>query len=223
MDTSFTILALILAGTSTVAAVVGAVWAYRGAQRAATVDQFVATRRYLKDYVPDLIELAIARQSALLAEDAIPLLARPGWILRKPVPIDKVMLRRIEPRPSHRCDAALATLQPYWPMGAHGERMSRYHEAVGEYDRPTNWFNGASYRLLQIDVRDLTLEMTFTATKYWDMFDTTEVLLYEAALAHCRSRGRTIQGRYRRFLSDPFRFHASLRNSRDRRADNPSR
>jgi hypothetical protein len=48
--------------------------------------------------------------------------------------------------------------------------------------------------------------MTFTDAWYWEMIDTTDALLYEAATTHARNGGKSIQGSYRNFLKDPFDF-----------------
>ncbi len=198
------VLGLVIAAAGLVYRILAAKWPIRGALQVATESRFKDTREYLKEHVHELTTQAISQQRGVHTEDAFPLLARPGWILPKPVPLGDVLLRLVEPRPADEIGASLARLRKYWPSGAYGAHMRCYHDAVSEYDPPTNWFNGASYRLLEVEPRDCTLHMTFSTGWYWDMFDTTEALAYEAALRHSTSNGRRIEGRYRRFLDDPF-------------------
>lgn len=207
MDGWLATLGVVVGVLGTAAAILAVLLArgpHRDAQRSMTVGRFLDTRQHLKEHGPRLVELALVEHSGLLADREIPLLTRPGWIPPTPIPLDGVVLRRVGRQPPDRFDAALAKLRGYWPIRPSGERMERYHEAVATYDKPTNWFNGASYRLLEVATRERTVEMTFTDSRYWDMFDTTEALLYEAALMHARSRGKKISGPYRRYLRDPF-------------------
>jgi hypothetical protein len=207
METTLTILGLAAGISGTVAALIGlrmAKWPHRDARRTGTIDQFLATREYQKEHVPQLVATALREQPRAMADPTIPMLTKPGWILSEPIPLSQAVLHRAEQTPECAIDAALETLRRYWPLRASGKRMNRYHEAVGAHDRPTSWFNGASYRLLDVAPTNGTLDMAFCDTWYWDMFDTTEALLYEAAFEHARTHGRTINGNYRRFLKDPF-------------------
>ncbi|GIH28987.1 hypothetical protein Aph01nite_72970 [Acrocarpospora phusangensis] len=68
---------------------------------------------------------------------------------------------------------------------------------VRDLERPAHFFNGLSYRLVEAGPT-----LAFTATRYWDQFDTGEALLFEAA-RQWRHSG-TIDGPYRRWLGDPF-------------------
>jgi hypothetical protein len=178
----------------------------REARRSATVDEFVATRQYLKEHIRELVGTGLIAHRAFCDDSSLPLLAQPGWILEKPVHLSTAVLHRVECSPSISTEVALKILRRYWPLRANGERMESYHEAFGAYDRPSGWFNGASYRMLEITPKAGTLEMTFTDTWYWENIDTTESLLYEAAIMHARSGGQMISGPYRRFLGNPFDF-----------------
>ena len=66
--------------------------------------------------------------------------------------------------------------------------METYSEAVGLFDQPKIWFDGCSYRLLEVDVCrttpepcDESLLLTFGLARYFDGQDTSEFLAYEAA------------------------------------------
>lgn len=178
----------------------------REARRTATVDEFIATRQYLKEHIRQLVGVGLITHRMFRDDHSLPVLAQPGWILERPVHLSTAILRHVEPSLSVSTDEAVKMLRRYWPIRANGERMGSYHEAFGEYDRPSGWFNGASYRMLRVVRVAGTLEMTFTDTWYWDNIDTTESLLYEASFVHARSGGRSVTGPYRRFLGSPFDF-----------------
>ncbi|MFI2511347.1 hypothetical protein [Streptomyces sp. NPDC018972] len=174
------------------------------ARHAASVSTFNSTRRYLKDHISDLIKSALAQYGNLREDTEIPLLTRPKWIPPQPIPLFEVALLHSRIQPGMEISQALSKLRRYWPIQNSGERLDSYHNAVADYDKPENWFNGASYRLLHVSFEGNTPTLTFTDDWYWGMLDTTEVLSYEAALRHNRSNGRKIEGRYRRWLHDPF-------------------
>jgi len=201
-----TVLGQVIGILGTIAAVVSLVlakWPHRDARHKGSVGAFVETRQYLKAHIPQLTEKAIAEHREFIADPDLPMLTRPGWVLPEPVPLGDLVIRR-DPEAGDGLERALKTVRQYWPTQVSGLHMERYHEAVTAYDKPGNWFNGASYRLLDVAAADGGMELAFTDCWYWDNFDTTEVLLYEAALEYSRSRGRTIRGRYRRYLRDPF-------------------
>jgi hypothetical protein len=186
-----------------------AVWYARNphfeARHAASVAEFKSTRAYIRESRKDIVQRALELHEQYVAGLELPVLTLPGWILPEPVPIDRVALERVkEAAPS--IERASGKLRRYWPLLASGERLERYSQAVTEYDRPTNWFNGAAYRLLEVASNKNSLSLKFCGCSYWDMFDTTEALLYEAAFIHKRTRGKQINGPYRKHLSDPFDF-----------------
>ena len=205
--TTFTVLGLVLGLLGTAAAWVALRMAKgpaREARRTATVDEFMAVRQYYKEHIRLLIGKSLEVQRSLCADPSLPVLTRPGWILERPVRLSEVLLTHIGSSASTSTDEAVRVLRTYWPLRANGGRMETYHEAVEFYDRPDSWFNGASYRLLEVIPTAGTLQMTFADDWYWDMIDTTEALLYEAAITFMRSGGKAIHGTYRRFLADPF-------------------
>lgn len=174
--------------------------------RRANADQFVAIRHYQREHVREVIDAALREHQDARADLSLPVLTRPGWILPEPVPLARAILHHVPDSPDFAIDAAVQELRKYWPRKTNGERMESYHEAIDAYDRPAAWFNGGSYRLIQVQPTGGTLEMKFTDARYWEMIDTTESLFFEASLIHARSHGKTIIGRYRRFLNDPFDF-----------------
>jgi hypothetical protein len=209
MSVTLAILGLVLGLLGTAAAWIALRMARgpgREARRSATIDEFVATRQYLKEHIRQLVGAGLITHRRFCDDPSLPMLTQPGWILERPVHLSTAILHRVEPTPSVSTDDAVKLLRRYWPLRANGERMESYHEAFAAYDRPSGWFNGASYRMLRVIPVAGTLEMTFTDTWYWENIDTTESLLYEAASVHARSGRQSVTGPYRRFLGSPFDF-----------------
>ncbi|GAA0381001.1 hypothetical protein GCM10010160_08720 [Acrocarpospora corrugata] len=149
--------------------------------------EFKNIRRIMSANSADLIRASLALPRA---DPTIPLLTRPGWIPAAPIPLDDVPLEWRQHPDADRAEEARSWLTHYWPG-------STYSEMVRNLERPSHFFNGLSYRLVEADP-----VLTFTATRYWDQFDTGEALQFEAAKEWHRSG--TIEGPYRRWLADPF-------------------
>jgi hypothetical protein len=94
------------------------------------------------------------------------------------------------------------------PYGQTGDRITKYHEAVDRFDRPVNWFNGRSYRLLDVSCKPDDGKITFSVASatYWGGFDASETLAHEGAHIYRKTSGRKIDGKLRRTLSNPLDF-----------------
>ncbi|MFD7506017.1 hypothetical protein [Streptomyces sp. NPDC059850] len=187
-------------------------WApQRLASRERGTAQFTGARRHLKAERAQLTALCVARQAEHRADGELALLTRPGWVPDRPLPLDAVRMTLREARPRERPDVRRKELLRYWPRDTGGRRLESYAAAIEALDRPGVWFNGPSYRLLDVsppvDRPGEGLALDFTLGRYFDGLDTTESLAYEEALRHLRAGGpgaRPLGGPYRRALADPF-------------------
>lgn len=170
-----------------------------------SVDEFLESRRVLKTRYPALRAIAMASHRNWQPDGAVPIVAKPEWLLRDPLPLAGLGIEvdMVDYPPGH--DALLRSARRYLPLTGAG-RMSRYHEAVAAFDRPGNWFNGRSYRLLGVHVTGDPPAITLRvgSSWYWDGFDVTQSLAHEAAHLVRKRKGRKVGGPVRRQLADPF-------------------
>jgi hypothetical protein len=209
MDTG-TFVALVAAVVGVAAAIFSAYLAIAPqalARREAGTDRFRRVRNHLVNRVPALLASAEAAQLRFRFDRELPLLTRPGWVSDRPLPLDAVALSLRGARPDESIEAARDKAQRYWPSRP-GGRITSYSTAIQEFARPALWFNGLSYRLMEIHVlpTDPTprLELQFSEACYFDGLDTSEPLAYETALRHMFGRHNPMNGPYRRWLADPF-------------------
>jgi hypothetical protein len=205
------VIAVISFALSAIFGVVGVIAAYQGLKSAIIkrgTSRFCAVRQYLSDHVADLVQIAESAQQDLRPDAELPLLTRPGWIPLKPTPLGDVTLCLRETRPDESLDPARHNSSRYWPRRPDG-RMDSYSQAIGELAAPKLWFNGPSYRLLEVlspgaDAATGGLRLAFAKGSYFDGIDTAEPLSYELALRHSRELPHVWPGPYRRWLSDAF-------------------
>lgn len=198
---------------------------------AKTDDTFLRARRMLKSEMPILQSIAQESQRRMMLEDGVPLLVKPGWIPAVPLPLESVRLDWVEPAGGEL--AMRAVFEPareitrrYWTRAS--EYRDTYHDVIDRLERPDRrlFFDGSSFRLLDVATAPgpadalpalpaggppagkAPVTLTFTAGRYFDALDTTDVLGYETALRTIRLGQRDIRramrGRYRRWLGDPF-------------------
>lgn len=166
------------------------------------VERFKSMRRRVSTEVARLITRAVEEQARFQADPEVPLLTKPGWIPAEPLPLSSVHL-------SHRTgissdfSSAKSRLAAYWPPCTDREPLT-YSAAVGRYDAPTNWFDGLSFRLVGVRPGRGSVRLEFSKGSYFEAFDTTEPLGFEAAMRHQSSQGATITGPYREWIGDPF-------------------
>jgi hypothetical protein len=166
---------------------------------------FLNTRDIMAKRAKSLISAALSLHDSNCLDAAVPLLVQDGWLPDAPIPLDEVVLNWVRSSPADHLPAALAQLIPYWPTIA-GRPLTRYSTAVDRFDRPKYFFDGMSYRLLAVRTSADRTELTFTSGTYWDHYDTSEALLFEAASVWSQSLDGSIDGPYRRWLSNPFDF-----------------
>lgn len=170
--------------------------------------RFLRVRQVLSKSGLDIDCVALASSRNMTSAEAPQLLAREGWILKRPCRLGDLELRFVDRADEDRCLDRLRTLRKYLPVDAMGRRFDRYHEAVTALDRPPLWFDAKTYRLLGVDLADSTEAQTLSlwvgASRYWDCFDFGEGLCHEAAHRYLASGGREIGGVFRRRLGDPF-------------------
>ncbi|MDX2606143.1 hypothetical protein PV379_44720 [Streptomyces caniscabiei] len=217
LETVLTVAGLLV---TVVAMLVGGALAYapqRLASRERSVALFIRTRQHLRLRRPELTTACLGVHAEHRADTELPLLTRPGWIPPRPLPLDAVRLTLREARSDERAPRAHATLRRYWPHSGTAGRLTAYSAAIEAYDRPAVWFNGPSYRLLEVATRpagtlEAGLDLTLSLSRYFDGLDTGEALAYEAALRDLRGRGRgggrPSAGPYRRGLGGPFALGA---------------
>ena len=166
-------------------------------------------------------------RNLMLVED-VPLLVKPGWIPAQPLPFEMVRLDWVEPSGSEAAmrsvfEPAREITRRYWARGQ--EYRDTYHNVIERLEHPNMrlFFDGSSYRLLDVAISadddsslKTSLTLTFTAGRYFDALDTTDVLGYETALLDIGSkqsrrlrrptleRRDPMRGKYRLWLRDPF-------------------
>lgn len=178
---------------------------------AGTLAEFRANRTLLgnREQIGTLIRHSLKLHEDLRYDPHLPLLTKPDWVPATPLTLGDVRLTYVDPGDGSelvRARDKLVQLQ-YWP--AHNSvRPHSYSAAVTQHDAPPHWFNGRSYRLLNMESTDRGLHMRLTEGYYFEAFDTTEPLGYEAALCFRRSNEREIRGPYRDWLDDPFNLTA---------------
>ena len=185
-------------------------WApQRLASRERSVALFVRTRGHLRGSRAELSTACAEGQRAHRADGELVLLTRPGWIPPRPLALDAVRMTLRELRPDEQLEGCRADLRRYWPHGPGARRTETYSAAIEAFDRPGVWFNGPSYRLLDVasapaDHPEGGLGLTFALGRYFDGLDTTEPLAYEEALRRLKGGARPLQGPIRRGLGSPF-------------------
>ncbi|MFF2385414.1 hypothetical protein [Streptomyces sp. NPDC058108] len=191
----------------------GLAWApRRQAGREQGIALFVRVRGHLKGHRAELSTACAEAQTAHRADRELVLLTRPGWIPDRPLPLDAVRMTLRESRPEEQLGSRRADLVRYWPQVPGARRAATYSAAIEAYDRPGVWFNGTSYRLLDVTPppaglpRD-GLDLAFALGRYFDGLDTTEPLAYEEALRHLRGASAPLRGPFRRGLGSPFALH----------------
>ena len=172
---------------------------------------FIEAREYLKINRGALAEAAIDAQSEFQWDAHVPLLTRPGWIPSQPLSLDEVSVQLREP--SQEEVAALvqgrSRLLDYWPQGCDGRRLSRYSQAIIEYDKSARMEDRPSYRLIGVHVGSISsprYELTLTEASYFDGVDTGESLAHETAFRKFSEHEAPAGGPYRSWLADPFRL-----------------
>jgi hypothetical protein len=130
-------------------------------------------------------------------------LAKPGWLLPKPVELDSVRLQwsdNVPPPPR------LNTVDHVLPLTDRGERYADYSRAVRDLARPRLLENRPSYRLIDVGGTD-GLVLTFGITTFFTVFNVKQSVAHEFKAAWLSSGGSLPQWDdlpLRQEIGDPF-------------------
>lgn len=102
-------------------------------------------------------------------------LAAPGWLLDKPVPLESVELQWTADEPSA---PMLRSLDHVLPLTTHGDRYAGYSRAVRDLVRPRLLENRPSYRLLGMDLGEPPT-LTYGTTTFFEVFDFKQAVAHE--------------------------------------------
>ncbi|ANY09280.1 helix-turn-helix domain-containing protein [Pseudonocardia sp. HH130630-07] len=102
-------------------------------------------------------------------------LAGPGWLLDRPVPLDSV---RLSWSGGQRPFRLPGSVEHVLPLTDRGEPYAGYSRAVRDLVRPRLLENRLSYRLLDVRTGD-GLELEFGTTTFFEAFDLKQALAHE--------------------------------------------
>lgn len=102
-------------------------------------------------------------------------LAAPGWLLDKPVPLESVELRWATDQPPA---PVLPSLDHVLPLTMHGDRYAGYSRAVRDLVRPRLLENRPSYRLIGTDLAEPPT-LTYGTTTFFEVFDFKQAIAHE--------------------------------------------
>jgi hypothetical protein len=199
------IASLVVAILGIPAAAVG-VLTYRKAKQAQNLVRATANFGHVHEYVRmHQRELRSASWSATPAHHRsrdVELLAQPGWIPDKPIPLSGVTLEWIPRRSgsttvSHGAEAveSAARRSPYGGLS--------YSSALAKQVDTSSLFNGFVYRPLAIEPTTPGLRIAFTEGRYFDYLDQSEFLAHELGAQLLAGKAPS-GGRYRSYISNPF-------------------
>ncbi|OXM58436.1 hypothetical protein CFP71_02500 [Amycolatopsis thailandensis] len=132
------------------------------------------------------------------------MLTKAGWILSAPASVEDVRLEWEDGSPpGDRFGEAKARARRLLPWRTGAERYPAYSSALVQLAGRSQLYDGDLYRPTAIAGEANGIRLRFTHGRYFEHLDTTEILAYEAASRDLA--GRTpADGRYRRWLKDPF-------------------
>ncbi|WP_370947026.1 hypothetical protein AB5J62_05585 [Amycolatopsis sp. cg5] len=134
----------------------------------------------------------------------VPMLTQEGWILPQPVPVENVQLEWADkPLPDDQSSEAHSRASRLLPWRTGTERYPSYSGALVQLTNRSQLYDGNLYRPTAIESMAGSLRLKFTEGSYFEHLDTTEVLAYEAA-SRSLAGHNSVDGRYRRWLRDPF-------------------
>ncbi|MDR7347966.1 hypothetical protein J2S62_002223 [Enteractinococcus fodinae] len=162
-------------------------------------ERFRRTRKILKTDYDRLVQKGLRYYSDYRLKD-FKLLGRAGWIFNKPREIGSIEIEFKEAHNPQEYQKAIRRMCSFWPPGKGGITLQRYSEAISEYDQPTLWSEGTdTYRLVEVELRDEQLKLSYELGKYHDATDTQE------AFGFVSGAGASLD----RYLPrDPFDFRA---------------
>lgn len=129
-------------------------------------------------------ELSAAAERLYGFETVVPrVLTRPGWLLERPIPPDRLDLSWLGRVPAPRITGSEEESAAVRPLSLTGGRYNRYSQAIKALERPTLFENRLSYRLTSCEWAGENGHLVFGHTTYFDMLDTCEAVAHELAAA----------------------------------------
>jgi hypothetical protein len=179
-----------------------AVWiAWRTNRAANKAINFDGVQEYVESHQPDLRSLAWSTSSSAWRSDTIPLLARPGWLRDKPMPLDRVILKW---QPNATVESINSRRRMHRSRAESFGGYPTYSKALVTRPGKGQLFNGFVYRPISIEVAEGDLQITFTKGRYFDYLDSSEVLAYELGARMLAQKSDPAGGTRRRSVADPF-------------------
>ncbi|GAB3900901.1 hypothetical protein ACFQ1S_01460 [Kibdelosporangium lantanae] len=172
-------------------------------------DQSLSRFRQVLDQVrtghSQLNALTLSESETVGAVVGLPVLAKEGWILDEPTSLESVRLVMLKASPNdYQVTVARRHAQRLMPRRTDGSRYQGFSQTLIELGEMPHLYNGVTYRPVGVNATSGGLEITLTTGKYFDHLDTTTVLAYETAARLVSGRKRIQDGRYRRYVDDPF-------------------
>ena len=205
-------------GLAAIGIVVGAMAAYlavapqRSVKRLGSIERFRRTRGHMKRRIGDLYERTLFEQQRYRSDKELPILTCNHWIPREPLPLDEVQLLMDAADPGD-LRLARSKVRRHLPVGNDGKQAETYSDVVYLYDRPQVWFDSCAYRLMAVTPTvgprqpgEPSITLTFSTARYFDGQDTAEYLGHEVADRDMSGKARLTDGKYRKWLSEPFSF-----------------
>jgi hypothetical protein len=179
-----------------------AVWialsANRANKRAASFD---AVWEYVDSHQADLRSLAWSTSPVAWKSDVIPMLVRTGWLMDRPIPLDRVTLKwQTEVFQETGGGKRRFGLSLTDPVGGYRS----YSKALTTRAGKGQLFNGLIYRPVDVEVTSRGLQLTFIRGRYFDYLDTSEVLAFELGARLHSHKSSPADGPRRRAATDPF-------------------
>jgi hypothetical protein len=148
-------------------------------RRRYTVEEWTATRRFLRADRWSLTKAAASLYPTLPRVAATTLLARPEWLPAAPVPLETVALTW-SASPDIRGTALHESARCLLPVGQ-GVRVATYAEAVLAIDRPHLLEDRPTYRITAADLAGTSPRFEFGPGTYFDVLNVGEASAHEYA------------------------------------------
>ncbi len=161
---------------------------------------FSSVYEYVREHQSALHDEAWAGSSDAWKPEGVSLLARPGWILDRPVPLEALTIQWQSPSENAHVQSSGSLSRSAVPTFLSGVP---YSGAILTLPG-TRLFNGLIYRPVEVGAAGDGLRMTFTEGRYFDYLDSSEVLGYEVGERRLASKSGVLHGSHRRRVKDPF-------------------
>jgi transcriptional regulator with XRE-family HTH domain len=172
-------------------------------------DEWCRSRTALNANRPALTGVAATVHGQASRLGATGLLAAPGWIPARPMPLDGIKLALDPVAPEPDLDGTERETAPVRPLATVVRPYPRYTQAIRDLSHPRLFENRASWRLTDVDLDNHML--TFGPTTYFASIDVCEALAHELAVVQVDDDGMLRPTRpalrnlpFRQLVGDPF-------------------